>query len=68
MDASKTVCYKEPANFLKKISASVKKITENWSLVKCYELWIGKLVSGPTLTLIFPLRTLKLISYETFVF
>lgn len=68
MDTSKTVCYKEPANFLKKISASRKKITENWSLVKCYKLWIGKLVSGPTLNLIFPLRTLKLISYETFVF
>ena len=29
MDTSKTVCYKEPANFLKKISASVKEITEN---------------------------------------
>ena len=37
MDTSKTVCYKEPANFLKKISASVKKITENWSLVQV--LW-----------------------------
>ena len=26
MDTSKTVCFKEPANFLKKISASVKKL------------------------------------------